>query len=443
MGVSPNSKMSENHRVIIIGAGLAGLSAAYHLQSDYLLLESDSRVGGLCRTENYDGFLFDHSIHILYSSDPYATDLIQNVLLKGHFHVQLRDSYVYSHGVYTEYPFQAHTYGLPADVIKECILGLIEAKYENQHSQPPSNFEEWIYRTFGWGIAKHFMIPYNQRIWAIDLKRMNYDWIAERVPMPKLDEVLDGALRPPQKKYGPNREFWYPKQGGIEALPRGFLPYVQDNLRLNATVTKIDRHKKRVQVNGNEWINYQSLVPTLPLPRLIHLLGDAPKDVQAACDALEYNIVHTVNLGVNRPEISPYHWVYFPEKDFIFHRISFPMNFSLSLVPPGTSSIMAEISESRYKPVNRETLIDDTIGDLKKVGILCEGDEILTVEVLTLNPAYIIYDLNHRQNVALIHRYLESQDIYPCGRFGEWEYLNMDHSILSGKGITEILRGDK
>lgn len=435
--------MQKNQRVIIIGAGLAGLSAAYHKKSDYLLLERNNRVGGLCRTENYNGFLFDHSIHILYSRDPYATDLIQNVLLKGNLHVQLRESYVYSHGVYTEYPFQAHTYGLPADVIKECILGLIEAKYENRHSQPaglslpkpPSNFEEWIYRTFGRGIAKHFMIPYNEKLWGIDLKRMNYDWIAERVPMPKLDEVLDGALSPPQKKYGPNREFWYPKQGGIEALPRGFLPYVQDNLRTNATVTKIDSHKKRVQVNGDEWINYQSLISTLPLPKLIHLLGDVEEDVLAASCALEYNIVHTVNLGVNRPFLSSYHWVYFPQEDFIFHRISFPMNFSPSLVPPKTSSIMAEISESRYKPVKKETLISEVICNLKKVGILKKDDEILIAKVLTLNPAYIIYDLNHRRHVAKILSYLESQNIYSCGRFGEWEYLNMDHSILSGKNV--------
>jgi len=442
-------------KVLILGAGLTGLSAAYHLgNEDYLVLEKHSRVGGLCRTEEYDGFLFDLSIHILYTQNEYVSHLIRGVLLKGNYHEQVRESWIYSKGVYTEYPFQAHTYGLPPDVIKECILGLIEAKYGGNRRQGTGtgdreqdvrnpanmNFEEWIYRTFGKGIAKHFMIPYNRKQWAFDLKKMNCDWIAYRVPVPDLEDVLDGALKPPQKKYGPNSYFWYPCRGGIEALPRGFLPYVGDKVVTNAEVVKIHSKRKYVELKNGETIGYEKLIYTLPLPLVSVLLDDVPPAVRKAAEQLEYNIIHMVNLGVDRPKISDFHWVYFPEDDFIFHRISYPMNFHPSCVPEGRSSIMCEVSESRYKRVNKETLIEDCIRDLKKAAILKDNDEILIATVHTLNPAYVIYDLEHRQKVKLIHEFLKSRDIYPAGRFGDWEYFNMDHSILAGARVcTEVV----
>lgn len=439
--------------VIIIGGGLCGLSAAYHLQqagcANYLLLERNHEVGGLARTETYDGFSFDHSIHILYTNNPYAADLICNRLLAGNLRKQVRESYCYTAGVYTEYPYQAHNYGLPPEIIVENILGLIEA-HNSRYNDPPAHFEEWIYRTFGRGIAKNFMIPYNQRQWAWDLKDMNYDWIAERVPMPKIEEVLLGALRPPNKKYGPNREFWYPIEGGIEALPKAFLRYIpEQRIWLNATVTSIDGLRHEVNLADGRRLRYEWLISTIPLPTLIRLLGESvPSEVRTAAAGLKHNIVHTVNIGLEGTELGldrPMHWIYFPEDTTIFHRISFPHQFSEWMVPKGCCSIQAEVSESIYKPCNRATLIEETLKGLVRVGILSKeearpisnGGRIRVVKVVTLNPAYIIYDLKHRENVQIIKDYLKTLNIDSRGRFGEWEYFNMDHVILSGKAAAE------
>jgi len=153
---------------IIIGAGLAGLSCAYHLKDDYVIFEREDHAGGLCASVNLDGFVFDKSIHILYSSDEYAASLIKDVLLKDNFRSQPRESYIFSKGVYTEYPFQAHTYGLPPEVIEECLLGLIEVTGKTGNGPKPRNFADWVYATCGGGIAKHFMLPYNKKQWAID-----------------------------------------------------------------------------------------------------------------------------------------------------------------------------------------------------------------------------------------------------------------------------------
>jgi len=424
-------------KVLIIGAGLAGLSAAYHLENtDYLILEKENGIGGLCRSEVIDGFTFDYAIHILYSKDEYVSKLIREVLLKDNFNSQIRESWIYSKGVYTEYPFQAHTYGLPVEVIKQCVMGLIEAKYESNSPDKPENFAEWIHKTFGKGIARHFMVPYNKRLWAVEPELMDYNWIAERVPMPEIEEVLDGALRPPQKKFGPNAEFWYPEQGGMAALPNGFLPYIK-NIELNSEVTNISVKKKEIEVNGRAIMRYDRLVSTLPLPVIIGLLDEAPQEVRDAAADLKFNTIYAVNLGIDRLCLSEFHWVYYPEDDYIFHRTSFPMNLAKTNAPEGKSSITAEVSCSKYKPVCYDSLIEDTIRDLRKAGILKDNDEIVLEDIRTLSPAYVIYDLNHRQNVNLIHGFLKQNEIYACGRFGEWEYLNMDHSILSGKKIAE------
>lgn len=276
-------------KIAILGAGLAGLSAAYHLQqegfSSYQIFEKNSKIGGLCTSETINGFTFDYAIHILYSNNEYATALIKNKLLMSKFHSQIRKSYVYHRGIYTEYPFQAHLYGHQPEVIKECVLGLIKSAYLK--SEDPHNFEEWIYTTFGEGIAKHFMIPYNTKQWAIDLKHMNHNWISSRVPIPTIEEVLDGALKPPTKKYGSNAYFWYPSRGGIGSLPKGFLPYIQ-NLRLNTEVKKIDINKKKLVVNkSKKEIQYKKIISTLPLCEIAKIVGDTPNEVQNAIHELQ------------------------------------------------------------------------------------------------------------------------------------------------------------
>lgn len=440
--------MSLCYPTVILGAGLCGLSAAYHLEemgeADYIILERNPKVGGLARTETYDGFSFDHAIHILYSRDPYAIDLICNTLLKDNIQKQVRQSFCHTGGVFTEYPYQTNNFGLPPHVIVENLMGLIDAKIAESGGRPPHHFEEWIYRKFGRGIAEHFMIPYNRRLWAWDLKDMNYDWIADRVPLPEIGDVLLGALQPPVTKQGPNQEFWYPVTGGIEALSRAFQRFIPpDRLWLNTNVIAIDGTRHEVLLADGRRIQYGRLISTIPLPALVQLSGKkTPSIIQQCAKGLKFNTVHTVNIGLDGADlgrIRSMHWIYFPEDRTIFHRLSIPGNFSSGMVPDGCSSLQLEISESVHRPCNRETLIERCLSDLIRVGILEEQDRkrVQFAQVVTLNPAYIIYDLKHRENTRTINKYLDQLNIIPKGRFGEWEYLNMDQAITGGKRAAE------
>lgn len=424
---------------LILGGGLAGLSAAYHSTGDHLVLERESRVGGLCRTNWYDGFGFDLSIHILFTRRPDLATLICDDLLGGAFHEHARSSWVYSHGRYTGYPFQSSLYGLPPEVIGDCLLGLIRA-----HLAPPAgmpeNFAQWARATFGDGIADHFFLPYNERVWATPPEEMDYTWIADRVSVPDLEEVVRGALEPPEVRWGPNATFWYPTEGGIEALPRALAARIDpERLWLDTEVVAIDPRGRTVTTATGGTVGYEHLVTSLPLPVLVRLVGGAPDAVREAAAGLRWNTVYTVVLGVRRPEISDQDWVYLHEDQFLFHRISYPMNFSPSLAPEGCSSVMAEISHSSHRDVSGRDLVGETIAGLRRMGVLRDDDELPVARVAPINPAYVVYTLDHREAVETIHAWLATQGVHSVGRFGEWQYFNMDQSIASGRDAIRAI----
>ena len=276
--------------VVVVGAGPTGLSAAYHLGSQALLVEQAPRVGGWCRSIVDNGFTFDFAGHIMFSNDPYVHELYR-LLLGDNVHWQDREAWIYSKGAYTRYPFQGSLYGLPPTVIKECIVGAIEARFgvdrrrtrrrssnRAEYEGPerrgmfeplladkasgrtaaarraryggagparprsclaPRNFKEFIYKVWGAGIAKHFAIPYNEKLWAVPLDEMETSWLGGRVPLPNLEEMIEGALSPAPKPMGPNARFGYPLRGGFQALMDGFLPHLRGDLRLNTRVTRL------------------------------------------------------------------------------------------------------------------------------------------------------------------------------------------------------------
>jgi len=420
---------------------MSGLSCAYHLKSPYLLLERSDEPGGLARSIKQDGFVYDHTGHLLHLRNPYTLKLIPD-LLGDNLCLNERRAWIYSHHTYTRYPFQTNTFGLPARVIKECVNGFINAQIDSQPGPAagPESLRSWVLRTFGKGFGKYFFFPYNEKLWTVSADTLTSEWVVPFVPKPSITEVIDGALSDQTKKFGYNATFYYPKEGGIQALAFALAKSLT-GVRLETKVAAIDLSKKEVTTSAGETLAYDHLVTTLPLAWFLKLTKPLPPEIQAALALLRWNSVYNLNLGVTRANISDKHWIYFPEKKYRFYRVGFPMNFSTHMTPPGCSSMYTEIS---YTPGNRpddRQAYRDILRGLHDCGLLTRNDKIISQKVLDIPCAYVIYDQNRTPTANNLLAYLESLNVYSIGRFGAWKYSYMEEAILEGKSTAERIDG--
>jgi protoporphyrinogen oxidase/glycosyltransferase involved in cell wall biosynthesis len=456
---------------VIVGGGPTGLSAAYHLGADTLLLERNETVGGWCRSIEDKGFTFDYAGHIMFSNDPYVLKMYE-LLLGDNVHWQNREAWVYSKGVYTRYPFQGALYGLPPKVITECVMGAIEA-HNRAHEGADNdaegagasavadccadgttdvcntdrsvkgevkNFEQFIYQVWGRGIAKHFAIPYNRKIWTVPLSEMETSWLGGRVPLPNLEEIVQGALEPSPRPVGPNARFGYPLEGGFQALMNGFLPHIKGKIELGAEVVQVLPREHIVALADGRRFRYDDLISTMPLPELIKAIGEeAPEAVRQAAKGLRHVSIRCVNIGIDRV-VTDKHWIYYPE-DTIFHRIFVQGNASPRCNAPGGFGFTCEISYSPTKPLplDGDELIARAIADCRKVGMIRDGDTILAANQVDLPCAYVLYDHQRARNVETCKTWLKGFDITLVGRYSEWEYYNSDHALLAGKRGAEAV----
>jgi UDP-galactopyranose mutase len=365
-------------------------------------------------------------------------------LLGDNMRAQERQAFIYhhEHGRYTRFPFQAHLYGLPVPLVRECLVELVRAVESGAaNGSTPANYEEWMRATFGHAIADRLMIPYARKIWTVEPATMEFSWIARRVPTPDVERIITGALTDDVAQVGATANFWYPWRGGIETLAAALAERVQ-GLSLGREMRQIDLSKRVLALADGDEIPFDRLLLTLPLCSLPEWIAELPDAVETACRRLAYQGILNINIGVKRPSLSDKHWVYFYEDEFPFHRLSFPGNFSPHNVPEGRSSVSTEVAYSPHRQLDREGHVERTIAALQLAGILDPDDEIELVLAEEISPAYVIYDLEHQANVTLIRTWLREQGIWTAGRFGEWQYFNMDHSMKSGKTAAEAILAD-
>lgn len=421
---------------LILGGGITGLSLAYHLKDrEYALYEAADRVGGVCKTEHVNDFLFDYGEHFIRADDTYVRTLIGK-LLGSNLRSQVLNAAVYLKGHTTNYPFQTNLYGLPPSIVKECLVGYIKAWCkQGGRRKETGNFEEWIYANLGDAIATHFMIPYNEKIWAMHPRHLTTDWFFSESVVPKGDlrTVVDGALR---RRKAERRMRWYPIKGGIEALARSFLRFTK-NVHVNKKAVEVNLARRRVVFEDGETVGYKCLLNTLPLPELINIVQEVPSGVHKTSRKLKYNSVLCVNLGVARKKLSDRHWIYYPEKEPVFARAYFMSNFSPRTVPRGASSVTAMITYAKWKPIDKKRIVERVIDDLGKVGILRKDDTILTTSVLDMKYGFNIYTKDRATNVEKIKKYLFANNVHTLGRYGNWEYSGIEHAILNSRRLVE------
>ncbi len=428
-------------KIIILGGGLSGLSAAWHLQKkkrNCLVFEKESEVGGLCRSKNIKGFIFDYDGHLLHFRHKDSFNFIHQVVGRNLVRHD-RNASIYAFSKYLRFPFQANLYGLPPRVVKECLFDFIQTQRRDPRAEKNHlNFSSWIHKTFGKGIARHFMVPYNRKFWTVEPKHLTCEWLDGFVPVPSLSQVIEGTIEESRRQFGYNARFWYPKKGGIQEVARAFASSLK-GIYASHRVVKIDMKNKQVHFSHKLRQKYDILIFSLPLPELLHLAQELPPSVVEALKGLEYTSIFNLNLGIGRPRLSDKHWVYFPDKKFIFFRVGFPVNFAPQAAPEGTSSLYVEVAYSQKKPIDKKTICDDIRRDLIRAGILDASDKILAQDLNDIQYGYIIYDQNRRRSLARIRDFLGDNDIYGLGRYGTWSYMSMEDCLLDGKRVAGYL----
>lgn len=418
----------------ILGGGLTGLTLNYLLSQkgfDVEVLEKEADFGGLMRTCNEAGFAFDYcGSHIVFSRNKESLSFLLGLLGDNKLEKK-RNTKVFFKGLYVKYPFENGLAGLEKQDNFDCLITFIDnlLNKEGGKVSKPTNMKDWFYYTFGKGIAEKYLIPYNQKIWKYPLEDMSLEWV-ERVPNPPVSDIVKSSLGIETEGYSHQSVFYYPKKGGIQALIRALCKLAGGNRVAGFEVKRLRKEGPCwVVSNGKDERIYDKVISTIPIQDLIKAM-EAPKKVRDASSDLKYNSLITVMLGLNTKG-NDFSWLYIPDKDCLSHRVSFPSNFSPSVVPKGKSSVLAEITctkDSVFWKMSDEEIVDRVTEDLHCLKII-DKTAVCFAKCKRTTYAYVITDMNYRQNLKILNDYVSEAGINLLGRFSEYKYLNMDACV--------------
>lgn len=419
----------------ILGGGISGIALAAHLGEDVDVLEKRARIGGLCGAIIENGFTFDAAgPHIMFSKNKDVLRLMIEVL-GDNVREGRRENRIWFKGRLVKYPFENDLASLPKEDNFECILGYI---VNPRASDVPSNLAEWSYATFGAGISEKYFIPYNEKIWNYDATKIGLEFVS-RIPKPPMEDVLKSSIGIPTEGYLHQLYFSYPREGGFEAIVHGFAKRVKGEIHTNCRVVSIARDGDawRVGMDDGSERRYRTLVNTLPIHELLPMWEGAPREAIDAAAKLRYNSLINVLLGFSEDRGYPYTAVYLPDPDIVFHRISFPKSFSEQCVPPGSSSLMAEITTN--DAISDEDVIERVIGDLVKTDFI-DPATIVYKRAVRFQYGYPVYDLDYRANVTAMRDAVARTGLHLLGRFAQFDYINSDVCVERALALADKLR---
>ena len=412
--------------VVILGAGIAGISAAYHLKKagiESVIYEQDDDYGGLCRSFQVDGFTFDTFAHV--SFDPDTEKYLENTT---EHYTHMPEALNFDNGRWLRHPVQNNLVDLPVDERIKIIKGFIEKKNDGG----TANYAQWLESVYGIEFAHAYPFRYTRKYWTVEPEQLETKWVKGRMYEPSLEEVLRGAMTKDTPGVHYSKETRYPKHGGFQS----FLSFMakECNIIYQKKVCRIDSSLKKIGFADGTEVSYDYLISTLPINEVCGFMSDIPNEVMRDADQLDYTSGVMVSLGFKRPRVSPALWYYIYDEDILPARIYSPDWKSPGNVPEGCSAIQVEIYYSKYKPLTRslDEIMEETIEQLLKLKLFYRND-IIVKDVRMRKYANIMFTPNTYHARDEIKNFLNDKGILCAGRFGEWDYLWAGQSLLSGK----------
>lgn len=433
-------------RFLIVGAGPTGLGAGWALseagETDWLIVEAESQAGGLAGSYvDEHGFTWDFGGHVQFSHYDYFDALMDSLLGADGWLEHERQAWVWMHGRFIPYPLQHNLHRLPEPLATRCLNDLIKA--QGHQSTPPENFEHWLNQQFGGALMDAFLRPYNEKVWAWPLSDMNATWVGERVATVNAETLReDFAARRDAVRWGPNRTFKFPQQGGTgavwRALSRRLSATHPGQLQFSMPLRQLDIEKRRVHLSDGRTIHYGELLSTIPVTELIARANTSPQ-LRDAASQLGYSTTHLVGValhGAPGENLADKSWMYFPEPEIPFYRMTVFSNYAPANVPkPGEQwSLLTETAASPHRPVQVDQLNRRVVQALLSNGFIETAAQVHHVWHRTLPYGYPTPTLERDTALERLLPDLESYGVYSRGRFGAWKYeiSNQDHSLAQG-----------
>lgn len=420
--------MSNN---VILGAGIAGISAAYHLKQkgeSSVIFEKDNDWGGLCGFFEIDGFRFDRFVHFTFAKDEKIAELFaKSSPLYAHPPV----SYNYWRGCWLKHPAQNNLAPLPIEEKVKIIDSFVNRPRKDVAEI--SDYAEWLRVQYGDYFAENFPFAYTRKYWGVEAKQLETKWVGNRLHVSPLPEVLRGAFAEQQENFYYTKFMNYPKKGGFRSIMNECRKGL--DIRLNKKAVRIDTAAKQVEFDDGTVENYDNLISSLPLPEIIKMISNVPENVQNAAKQLRWTCGYQVSLGFNRPDVAKYLWFYIYDEDVPPARVYSPNLKSPDNAPEGCSSLQAEIFFANgVKVVDKNIILQKTVEKLKEI---CQfNDSDVVVKDIRFEPyANIIFTPEIYESRKVVREWLQAQGIKTIGRFGEWDYLWSHQAFESGMKV--------
>ena len=409
---------------LIVGAGISGLSYAWFSNNDYLVLEKTDGMGGYCKTTKRNGYVWDYSGHFFHFQDREIEEMIMRDMTKDDLVEPVKDTKIKYKDRYVEYPFQKNIHQLPKEELIECLYDLF-----NNGQSDYSNFKEMLYCKFGAGIAEKFLIPYNTKLYACDLNRLDKDAMGRFFPYAEKEDIIRNFKANNNNSY--NATFVYPKQGAFEYVKSVAANLDKKKIELNSEVVSIDVKRKVATTKDGSEHRYDRLISTLPFPKLLDLCGtEYNKDVYS------WNQVLVFNIGFDsKGPVDKYHWIYFPERKYVFYRVGFYDN----ILSQDRTSVYVEIGFDGHEEINPNEYFGRVLKDMKEAGLISEEQTVVDYETIIMNPAYVHITNDSIKDVAEKKKLLAQSGIYSIGRYGSWTYCSIEDNIKEAKALANEL----
>lgn len=417
-------------KYLIIGAGISSLTFANYCNGNYLIVEKENEVGGYCRTTKRNGYVWDYAGHFFHFKTDEFKEKFLSKMPKEDIIYNEKCTKIFYNGGFIDFPFQTNIHQLEKEEFIDCLYDLFNKEEKDKYD----NFLDMLYGKFGKSIVEKFLRPYNEKLYAVDLTKLDVDAMGRFFPYADKEAIIKNMRNHSLNSY--NASFLYPKNGAASFINLLYEKLEKDKILLNTTVSQIDLENKTALLSNGNKVEYDYLINTMPLNKFLELTGK----YEDLVSEMSYNKVLVFNLGFDKasPLCKEEHWLYIPSKEFNFYRIGFYNN----ILGEEKLSMYVEIGYDKNSIISEDEIdkqLKLTIDNLNKIGVIDNTIKLVDYQSIVMDPAYVHISTETTKKIDDLKKKLSKINVYTIGRYGAWIYNSMEDSMVVAKELAERL----